>query len=465
MSDGTAPTVWSAWDTATVSNRDRYSEMYMQVWVKFVGPNNTWTGHPAVHQLFRHQVGGPTAGDDDGSWGLYDTAGSCGAPTTATSFPAYMSNSGSSAGTPVVTQQNQTATKYLTVGTWHKVEIVRSIGTPDTADGRSRMWIDGTLVHDRTEQYVATGYEEGFYGIQFNPIWGGQCAPAIARPQTDYLLLNYLYVSGIPQTISNPPSSFPGTDYPNQPGGFTSVREFDGSTVTGTQLDGKTYTYTPFSGTLTTGTDATAPHSPNTLVRGTWPAGMSAGTEPFSWSLGTWPEQKQLYMCFDLRLNANSGGGFELENALDKFLGFVGGAEDPNTGAQNSFILGLPGQTTGTNTNPTNFRVAVFQQNGINARYETLNGGSAPRLLTVGAWHKVEFLLQMNDVGVANGRVRIWVDDTPEVDVQNLTMRTSAIPHGFYSWKWRPTFGGRNGAKLYTDTLDIDHGYISGIAL
>src|SRR5438034_3626697 len=66
----------------------------------------------------------------------------------------------------------------------------------------------------------------------------------------------------------------------------------------------------------------------------------------------------------------------------------------------------------------SNFPVSMEQQSavaGVNNRTEV----TASPVFSIGAWHRMEFVLQLNTIGQANGVFRWWIDGTLVMDYRS----------------------------------------------
>ena len=66
-------------------------------------------------------------------------------------------------------------------------------------------------------------------------------------------------------------------------------------------------------------------------------------------------------------------------------------------------------------------------------------------VLTFGVWHRYEYLMVLNDIGKANGRLRMWMDGKLIMDYGDIEYRTAAYPSGFFGRRWDPIWGGARG--------------------
>jgi hypothetical protein len=87
-------------------------------------------------------------------------------------------------------------------------------------------------------------------------------------------------------------------------------------------------------------------------------------------------------------------------------------------------------------------------------------------VFTFGTWHRYEYVMTLNDIGVANGTVRLWWDGVLILEYTDVVFRDAANPSGFYGRRSDPIWGGGGGSqRSRTDYLDIDHLYISGLPM
>lgn len=271
-------------------------------------------------------------------------------------------------------------------------------------------------------------------------------------------------ISGSPFSLQvSAPSS---TNYPNKPASAATLYEWScaglwADTTGINQSSGNGILAGIFrrfpSGAFAT-TDATAPQSPSGVCAYVWPAGLSIGNSDGIWFI-CWKdtvntEVNTLYESIRVRI---PGSNFECTNAAgQKMMGFWAVGFAPGTGADNQIY----GWTTGSGL-ATAMTLEVRQQNVV-SRAMTQNLDGTARL-TCGGWHQIEYLYQINDVGVANGKCDVWIDGHHVLSYTDVTWRTATNPHAFFKRKWDPTWGG-NGTqtKTQTDTLYLDHIYGAG---
>jgi len=95
-------------------------------------------------------------------------------------------------------KQNVNRAQLMTCGQWHQWELVFELNTLGDRNGVLRWWIDGTLVMDhRDVTYIFGDNTNGFWNWKWNPTWGGTKG---RRTREDYMLIDHVYMSGIPYT-------------------------------------------------------------------------------------------------------------------------------------------------------------------------------------------------------------------------------------------------------------------------
>ena len=265
-----------------------------------------------------------------------------------------------------------------------------------------------------------------------------------------------------------PPPSQPGTN-PNEPAGFQRFAEND---LTVPLLD-----YTAATGLLglwraeildsdnTYVADAAAPKSPLPVFQGKYPAGWTAGYTPIKWegwdgaanSLGYGTEMAQMYLSLWIRF---PGADYENQSVGTKF--FYLGVGESKASAGNQLYTMLYHPSGAGQTIASNFPVSMEQQSavaGVNNRTEV----TASPVFSIGAWHRMEFVLQLNTIGQANGVFRWWIDGTLVMDYRDMIYVDAANPLGFFTFKFWPYWGGGGGTRTRDDYIQVDHLYLSGI--
>ena len=265
-----------------------------------------------------------------------------------------------------------------------------------------------------------------------------------------------------------PPPSQPGTN-PNEPAGFQRFGEND---FTVPLLD-----YTAATGLLGLWraeildgnnayvVDAAAPKSPLPVFQGKYPAGWTAGYTPIKWegwdgaanSLGYGTEMAQLYVSLWIRF---PGSDYENQSVGTKF--FYIGVGESKASAGNQLYTMLYHPSGAGQTIASNFPVDMEQQSavaGANNRTEV----TASPVFSIGAWHRMEFVLKLNTIGQTDGVFQWWLDGTLVMDYRDMVYVDAANPLGFYTFKFWPYWGGGGGTRTRDDYIQVDHLYLSGI--
>jgi hypothetical protein len=281
-------------------------------------------------------------------------------------------------------------------------------------------------------------------------------------------------LTNTPPTTQQPaPSDAPASPsvagYPNQPAAFAPIAEhrFDGVLPDRGQgcsdlgiLHG---CWSRYSTQMQGVQDGSGPQSPGGALEYTWPAGLPIGTS--AGSINAWDgqsggdlsrsEYSQIYESAWFKLE---GRDFEAPDAGMKLLGFwgVGQAGDGNKVANQIYGM-IPGGTRSAFT-------VDFRQQGPVSRSMVPNVNSAP-LIVVGQWTRYEVYMKLNDVGQANGVLKVWINGQLTHDYRDVTWRTAGAPSGFFGRRWDPTWGGMGNPsnKTRTDRMLVDHIYISGL--
>src|SRR5216117_2078131 len=265
-----------------------------------------------------------------------------------------------------------------------------------------------------------------------------------------------------------PPPSQPGTN-PNEPAGFQRFAEND---LTVPLLD-----YTAATGLLglwrakildsdnTYVADAAAPKSPLPVFQGKYPAGWTAGYTPIKWegwdgaanSLGYGTEMAQMYLSLWIRF---PGADYENQSVGTKF--FYLGVGETKASAGNQLYTMLYHPSGAGQTIASNFPVSMEQQSAVAGVTNRTEITAAP-VFSIGAWHRMEFVLQLNTIGQGNGVFRWWIDGTLVMDYRDMIYVDAANPLGFFTFKFWPYWGGGGGTRTRDDYVQVDHVYLSGI--
>ena len=194
------------------------------------------------------------------------------------------------------------------------------------------------------------------------------------------------------------------------------------------------------------------------------PAGMSQWASPGivqAWSgaeESTGEEYSSVYESGFIRVPTKD---FEL-GAGTYLLGFLGvgrAREGSALPIQVRFRLDPVG---GDGTLAPAGRLTVVQSGPVHRELES-DVTDGP-VLEFGSWHQYEISLELNDLGRANGRVRVWIDGAPAMDHADVEWRTEEAPSGFYARRLDAAWTG-GSTRTRQDVLQIDHLRLSGVAL
>lgn len=247
---------------------------------------------------------------------------------------------------------------------------------------------------------------------------------------------------------------------PNEPAGFVAFAEHNFSVLPTTTkalggLLGKWYSTGSSNLTLIT-PDLTAPQSPPNIMQSRYPTGLAGGTGPVN--VSGWDANdnvyNKIYMSVWIRIK---GPNYE-NQATGTKLGFIAFGQNAGT-AQNQgtfFAISNSALQEIDTAFKVQFRIQAPCCRNIGQNINT------SRVLKVGPWHQWEAVLEVNSVGSANGKLKMWMDGVLIADYSDVTYVDAAHPLGFYLWKWNPTWGGTGGNKTKDDYILIDHVYFSG---
>jgi len=200
-----------------------------------------------------------------------------------------------------------------------------------------------------------------------------------------------------------------------------------------------------------------APMSPPGTMGMFYHAGLPTSGEPASFEFHI-PEQRELYVSYHLLIPSNPNSGmWELEPAGVKFLGYI--AYGDNQQQNEGTFMFKPG---GLQPGPLFAETAYAGRPGSCPLYA--NEANADNI-TLDEWHQFEIYGKLNDMGVANGVLRVWIDGELYSECNQMSFITSAYPHGFWQIHFQPVWGGYNPGvvKLQDDYAYLDHIYVSGV--
>jgi hypothetical protein len=186
---GSSAGVFGGWSAAAAGEgtQDQYAQVYESGWIKLVG--TTFEAPDAGMKLLGYW--GVGQGDDPNQ--VANQVYSMISGGTRSAFTLDIRQQG-----PVSRSmtQNVDAAPRMVTGRWLHYEILMVLNTVDRADGRLKVWIDGTLTHDYGDvRWRTPGAPTGFYGRRWDPVWGGLGSPP-AKTRDDHMLIDHLYLSG-----------------------------------------------------------------------------------------------------------------------------------------------------------------------------------------------------------------------------------------------------------------------------
>lgn len=248
--------------------------------------------------------------------------------------------------------------------------------------------------------------------------------------------------AGLSAVVYRPFSTKASTD------GDRGTGDFPSKTGGSEGWDGSEYDDANF----TIATDATAPVSPSSVGRITYPVGLAANTEPAvvqtqSFAASTLSE---MYVLAFLRL----GPTYWVGSTRNKLYFH---RTDRETSRPEPF-LALNDNGDGTFTLAVNFQgtpdngAGFFDATGIGAEMEA------------DTWYQIETYLVLNSANeVADGIFRCWVNGTLVIERTDVEYRNDTDPLYWSTLHVAPTFGGSSGAANDTEFyFDLDHIYVKG---
>jgi hypothetical protein len=187
--------------------------------------------------------------------------------------------------------------------------------------------------------------------------------------------------------------------------------------------------------------DVSSPFSPGRVFQVKYPAGFVAGEAPATlvYDLG---RIRNVFVGIWWKASAGWQGHESNVNKIQFLF--------PSDGNGDIYMAayGSPG-------GPYELRCALQLVNADTRAW--LRPNVDPGVVTMGAWHRIEWLLQYNTPGQRNGVVRWWMDGKLVGDYRDILF--SDVPLDNY--KISPTWGGVGGAKSQTDYYWYDHVFIA----
>jgi hypothetical protein len=228
----------------------------------------------------------------------------------------------------------------------------------------------------------------------------------------------------------------------NEPAGMTAVGDRPFNAVVEGSWD-------PYgTGAFTIVSDATAPQSPNNVMRATYPAGFPAGQAPAFTTL-THPRFAKIYISVAVKLSSNWVGN---GSGVNKF------GYEWTTVPHPSFFFGAYGSGGGTLQPEAFLQDIVSHSGGVFFGPNLVPSAQIVR----GRWQVLEYFIQGNTAGTANGSVDWYLDGVHVGSVGGIQWTSGAT--SFDTFQFYPIWGGGNTSPSITatQTMDWDHVYISG---
>lgn len=244
----------------------------------------------------------------------------------------------------------------------------------------------------------------------------------------------------------------------HEPANFTTItsQPWDAVPPVAPQKDAQGWQVTHGVRQLAAVGDASAPHSPPSVLQAQWPKGMPGGGGPFHIErpftvLATAPGYGKLYQCFFLKLNpgfTNNGNvGTKLAFILTPYRG---------TARASEFYISLFGNAQDAGYMSVNIQ---SQTPGLNREMHTRFRWPAH----FGEWHEFEILTTANSPGQANGTLTLWVDGAVDEQHNDVKYFVPTVANGTWNFfDLTPTYGGGHHPVPYTMFLFVDHWYLSG---
>jgi hypothetical protein len=229
----------------------------------------------------------------------------------------------------------------------------------------------------------------------------------------------------------------------NEPAGMTTITDRPFNNVVEGGFD-------PYgTDAFTIVSDPSAPHSPNNVIRATYPAGFPAGQAP-AHSGVPHTQYSKIYICFAAKLSANWVGN---GSGVNKYL------YEWTTVPHPSFFFAA----YGTGSSPLEPRV-MFQDMVVSPNPGFVSPNLVPGARIIrGQWQTIEIYIQGNTAGQADGVVD-WYLDGVHIGHVASGIQFSSGATAFKVFEIYPIWGGGNTSPAITatQTMDWDHVYVSG---
>jgi len=192
--------------------------------------------------------------------------------------------------------------------------------------------------------------------------------------------------------------------------------------------------------------DPTAPKSPSSVLRATFPTGFSGGSSNGHTGV-QFSGKRVLYATYWMKYSSNWTGHNTGINKQAYAWVTDGGGYTP-------FVM----EAEGSGTQPLKPRPILQRMIKGDGNYEPnlVPNATIPR----GKWFQIEIVLTGNSAGTANGSMDIYLDGVHVTSVGGLQWTTGATAWNIF--ELYPVWGGIGDTVPATMTADWDHVYLSG---
>jgi len=197
--------------------------------------------------------------------------------------------------------------------------------------------------------------------------------------------------------------------------------------------------------TLSIVQDASAPKSPSSVIRVTFPGGFSGGSSNGHTGMTWGGGQRVLYISYWMKYSSNWWGhntGINKQSYAWVTAGYT------------PFVM----ETEGYGSGPLKPRPILQRMIVGDGNYEPnlVPNATIPR----GAWFHIEIVLTGNTSGTANGAMDVYLDGVHVTSVGGLQWTTGTT--GWNVFEIYPVWGGIGDTVPATMSADWDHVYLSG---
>jgi hypothetical protein len=184
-SGGAGIGAFGGWD----GQKGEYRAIYGSFGFRIGGSD--YENHPVRTKLVEIGYGAPP-GTGGAAQGVIGISGEWGGRTLAPSFKLDLAQQD-------IVERNLAANvntaRLLTVGPWHRIEVLMTMNDIGAANGKFKLWIDGQLTHEYTDLvYRTAAYPAMFWNWKHDVVWGGTGGN---RTRNDRFLWDHVYLAGV----------------------------------------------------------------------------------------------------------------------------------------------------------------------------------------------------------------------------------------------------------------------------